>query len=247
MNRPLRNINSSQDRPLFKSKGAIPLGCTHGLAFVGEVSVPGGILSLIRQKNPADIARFVISVCINSVDRVVRGWFVSHVGQKSRKTTSLIPLGAHAYAACAVVLVLWNLRVVAAASDINPSSIFSRPTTEMGVSVLSRSAQSLLVIAPAGSRPSAPELATVNDGLISANASAQPLDLTGLVALRSDGRESSEYFSRDVFSDLHNAVIPNTRSSRVVLETMKLREHRLSGYPPIQRNQTTAMVETVNT
>jgi hypothetical protein len=104
------------------------------------------------------------------------------------------------------------------------------------------------VIAPTRDRPSSSEFGSLDFFLGSAVAYTPPHNPTDFARANPKNDQATESLPGNIFSDLfHNAVIPNTRSSRVVLETVKLREHRLSGYPPIQRNKATASVETVNT
>lgn len=75
---------------------------------------------------PLAIIRFVISIIIDSIDRMNFRWSQSHVSKKGIKTVA--PLVAYRDAASAISIIFGIVRIVATKLHLRPRLIFRRPS-----------------------------------------------------------------------------------------------------------------------
>jgi hypothetical protein len=86
-----------------------------------NVSMSAPIVRLLNACRPSAIARLVVCIYINAINRVIFGWGAAHVSQKI-----LIPIPARAdlYTSAAITWIAWGFLVVAALAHTGPSSVF---------------------------------------------------------------------------------------------------------------------------
>jgi len=98
-----------------------PFTQKHGFSAKGDVTVIGLITHLLRVGSPPAILRRVVTVIINSVDTVLRGWSFTHVGIKVSK---IIPPVADGNSFPTVRWILLIIPIITSASHVSPMVIF---------------------------------------------------------------------------------------------------------------------------
>src|SRR5689334_3126363 len=84
-------------------KMASPFGKCFPFAIKNDVSRNSPIVGLLSLCGPPAVARFVIAIVINAVERVSRGWRSTHVGIESLERR--LPFSTHFYSTRSVIFV----------------------------------------------------------------------------------------------------------------------------------------------
>lgn len=84
------------------------------------------IAVLLCPRRPSHIARFVMSVVVDAIERVIRRWAWPHIREEGVETAT--PAVAHGYAATTIVRERLHSWVMTAAAHVNPDLIFRRAT-----------------------------------------------------------------------------------------------------------------------
>jgi hypothetical protein len=168
---------SSQDaraeHPLRQAEFLGPRRHALRFAIKGQQAIPARIARLSFAGKPADVARLIVSVCIDAVQRAA-GRTRTDVGKKRREIVS--PVVGHPNTAATVHRVAHGRRVVAAANGVAPRAIFSREFSARRMAVgATTSSYQLSLEASATARVAAPKIVAVNRECLSAVASAKPI------------------------------------------------------------------------
>lgn len=104
-----------------KTEAVSPFNETQGLAVVGEPCRVAFIRRLLRLCRPSAVSRFVMTVYVYAVDRVVCGWTLAHVAQKLSEISS--PLVADRDATSTIEIVFGIRWIKAAAFHVAPNAV----------------------------------------------------------------------------------------------------------------------------
>ena len=92
------------------------------------------IPSLIQAARPSAVARFVVSIYINTINRCSDKWARSNVSDECFKRR--LPFFADADTATAVILVIWAMLGTTAHSHVHPTMIFGAKASAAGIAML---------------------------------------------------------------------------------------------------------------
>ncbi len=101
-----------------------PFGNSFRLSLKREPSNISLISHLIYSKCPADVARLIVAVVVDSIDRVCYRWSWPHIAEKTLKR--LAPLWTHTYTSPAVICERFIVLIQTAIQHVSPCSIFNR-------------------------------------------------------------------------------------------------------------------------
>lgn len=85
----------------------------------------GRIAHLFSTCSPSTVARFVVSIVINSIKGMNFGWAQSHIGQE---VIELVPSFTDSDSSCAITVKHWLACIAASTIHIKPCPIFWRAT-----------------------------------------------------------------------------------------------------------------------
>lgn len=121
-NRPLVMQQAPAQGASLQADAARPLAQRVALAVVRQDAIRPLIVALLQLRRPAHVARFVVAVVIDAVERVAERWTRADIGVENFER--IAPALAHADAASAVGLIGWIIRIVAALSHAAPCRVF---------------------------------------------------------------------------------------------------------------------------
>jgi len=112
------------DPYLMKSKILAPFGSAAFNAVDLNYHVSSGITHLLRNCSPAAVFFAVIAVHVDSINRMLRRWFLTHVSKKVLKTVS--PMIAYNDTSTSISWIPRIVRVIASKLHLGPSLVFRR-------------------------------------------------------------------------------------------------------------------------
>ena len=99
-----------------------PRANAHGFTVERDSLGTTSVLSLFHYSCPPTVLRFVVAVIVNSVNRIVETWLLSHVSQKVCKR--LQPSLANCDASSTIAVIVRGARIVATSLHFLPSVVF---------------------------------------------------------------------------------------------------------------------------
>lgn len=123
-NTPTMLIKSSGNCVSLDAGPDRPVCYAQSFSVVGQVASFARVQYLLPLCCPSAVARFVIAVIVNTVNRVFRGWFRSHILVKGEK--GIAPTVADGNAATSVITVPRIIDVCASLDHASPSAMFRR-------------------------------------------------------------------------------------------------------------------------
>lgn len=128
---PSASVNPSYDSAIIKPKLPTPLSNGSSDAIHSEIGVCALVRHLLLNSRPSAVTRFIVSVIIDSINRVTRSRAFSHVCQEHSK---ILPLFAYGYASRSVDFMLWVFGVLASLLHPSPAVICFRGNCAMASS-----------------------------------------------------------------------------------------------------------------
>jgi hypothetical protein len=122
-------LKASEQSTVVNTKMPGPIGYAHCLAIVGDIVILARIVALFSAGSPSAIVRGVRPVIVNALDRMLRRWPLSHVGEEV--VEGRVPSLAHDNPAPAIVRVDMGVGIVASGADASPYLVFGRTGTPM--------------------------------------------------------------------------------------------------------------------
>ena len=98
-----------------------PVFCGHGASVQGKGDIPAIVAELFSAKRPAAIIRRIISIVVNTIQRVFRRWRIPHVSHERGKGSP--PFSAHLNPSASIVMVAGVVRVFAALHHASPAMV----------------------------------------------------------------------------------------------------------------------------
>lgn len=95
--------------------------------------VPALVALLLAARCPATVAKFVVAVIVNAVQRVFRGWAPANISQEG--FVGLLPLATDGNAAPSVTGIPLMFRVATPLPHVDPCHVLGRPSAALGVAV----------------------------------------------------------------------------------------------------------------
>lgn len=161
------------DGPIGQSQVSRPRGQRLRDAPILNQAITPHVQHLDRLGRPAAIARLVMAVVIDAVNRVLGTGPRAHIAQECLERTS--PCGSDADAAATVTGVVARLRVLAAFDDVPPRRKFWRDDPVDRVSVRPiHDPDAFRAQAPAGLRMPAAQIAVLNQAFCPAVTATEP-------------------------------------------------------------------------
>src|SRR4030095_6319663 len=121
----IKTIVQNSDRDSIANRQFLERECLSVNCNAASVSLLAPVASLSQYVSPPTIARFLIAIIIDAVDRIFLGRSLAHI---SNKVFKLIPTVTNLNAATAVVSVILAIRIGATVSQPAPDFKFRRPT-----------------------------------------------------------------------------------------------------------------------
>jgi hypothetical protein len=147
-----------------------------------RLSVPPFIALLLRAGGPTAVARFVVAIVVDAVQRMIGRWAPAHIGQKV--FVGAAPPVAYRDTASAVITVALVGLGVAAFQHAAPRPKLGGPASSARFAVRGQHlAEAVFVVAAAALRESSPQASAGNDTLSAAVAPTQPMG-AGVVSPR---------------------------------------------------------------
>jgi hypothetical protein len=160
---------------------------------------------LFASSGPATVVRFVVSVIVDAIKRMIGGRTSAHVGQEVFVRTA--PPIAHLESATAVTWIPLVRRIRATLTHINPCVVLGRPLAATGIAV-SRVAGAafVAVITAAAQRLPVLQVGPLHDPFIAALAPAQKIRSRAFCGAGYD-RQSADLLAAEILK-CHGRMLP---------------------------------------
>jgi hypothetical protein len=180
-----------QDRATH-SNALRPFGDGHCLAVESEGGPVPPVVGLLFGRSPSAVAGLVVSSVVDAVDGVPR-WASTHIAEERLERVK--PLAAHANTATTIAGVIRPTRVYTSTLRSAPCLVFLRPGLAVGEIAKGRGVYRKTTATP---RVPLCKIATLDDGLSPAFATAEPADATSYASPRStQDSQATEGHSRN--------------------------------------------------
>lgn len=121
-NRPAISVNSCSYGGFTDACFSSPFRDGHRFSIMRKHSIISPVRRLLGHGKPSAIAWLIVSIGINSIDRILRSRLFSHIGKKCLK--AIFPFSAHGHASAAVSRIIAFILVKASALYSLPGFIF---------------------------------------------------------------------------------------------------------------------------
>lgn len=159
----------------------------------GQHSIIAFIVSLLQWQRPLYIVRFIITIVVNTIQRMFHRGAIPYVSTKILKRIS--PTLTHCYASFSVILERFNIRVFGTRDDIRPNAIKLSAAVSMSPPPLSGSN---LIPAPAAFGVAGSQAFTTHDSEQPAGALAHPTSLSTCRADKTKNGQSVKCLSFNI-------------------------------------------------
>ncbi len=216
INTPAKRVQPATDSGRLQTKIFGPLRNRLRLALERQNPVRALVVHLLKTSRPSAISRFIVPVIVDTVNRMLPAWALTHVSKKARK---FFPLRAVVNAATAVVNPFMVFRVAASGFHIAPAVVGPGAVPAVCVTMIQASRNSHFSIeAAAGNGFPGDQAVPINEFLLPAFASAMPVIFARFFCWPFKNSPAPKLFPRKIAVTAHNVlqkVMRNHSKSRL--------------------------------